>query len=168
MYSFKLVVSLKNCVNLLYSTICQLPTSQKRESGQRPMAFVYVLKAQQARTFSYDDDAKVEQNSLFNTMPPKKNRLTRKTFLDILPKTKTKATPFFTVRYLPSKIPHFSVIISKKIAPHATDRNYLRRRIYHFLKKQVQTGTYMVFVKKPFENKAILENSLIELGAILS
>ncbi len=101
-------------------------------------------------------------------MLPKKKRIDRKTFLAVLPKTKTESTPFFTIRSKKSDTPKVSIVISKKIAKTAIQRNYIKRRIYNHLSNQSSSKTLLIFVKKPLENKDILKKALSELDKIVS
>lgn len=101
-------------------------------------------------------------------MLPKKKRIDRKTFLAVLPKTRTDSTPFFTIRSYKSETPKVSIVISKKIAKTAIQRNYIKRRIYKHISKDLPYKTIMIFVKKPLENKDILNKALLELEKVLS
>ena len=61
----------------------------------------------------------------------------------------------FTLRRLvlsEGEPPRFAAVVSKKILPHAVDRNYLRRKIYNAIRKSTPSPTariaVMIFPKK--------------------
>lgn len=131
---------------------------------------MFVRIVLQVKTSLLVDEERAEKSLAYNidTMLPKKKRIDRKTFLAVLPKTKTESTPFFTIRSKKSDTPKVSIVISKKIAKTAIQRNYIKRRIYNHLSKQLSTKTLLIFVKKPLENKDILKKALLELDKIVS
>ena len=65
-------------------------------------------------------------------MLAKKNRLTTKKFQEVFKKGEVIHTPLFMGRKMFSvdKNSHFAVVVSKKIARRAVDRNKMRRRVY--------------------------------------
>lgn len=70
-------------------------------------------------------------------MLPQKRRLQRPFFKEILEKGKSHHFPLFSIRvYFPpiQDENKFSVIVSKKIAKQAVERNKIRRQIYSILK----------------------------------
>ncbi len=66
-------------------------------------------------------------------MLPKSRRLVKNRVLHILKKGSKFSNEFLTVRYLLSNLNfnRYSVIISKKVLPQATDRNRIRRQVYN-------------------------------------
>jgi len=68
-------------------------------------------------------------------MLPQKNRLNRKDFLLVKKNGKKIFLSDFLVYYLSSDQQKVSVVVSKKIAKKATQRNKLRREIYDYFKK---------------------------------
>ena len=91
-------------------------------------------------------------------MLPKTNRLTKKNFKNVFGK-KVFHTPFFTVHALsPSQIATYtdykcSVVVTKKHAKKATERNSLRRYHYAALTAAIQDqntpqGFFIFFVKQ--------------------
>ena len=104
-------------------------------------------------------------------MLPKKQRITKRLFSESFSHSKTQANDNFTLKYkdildLPTKT---SIIVSKKVAKNAVDRNSLKRKIYDTTGKIIKNAkkpyVLMVFPKKTtttLTNKE-LEESLIEL-----
>lgn len=67
-------------------------------------------------------------------MLPKKERLSRAEFNRFFSLGKRLHSKSFTMVYAPHDSLHVSVVTSKKVSPHAVDRNKVRRRIYDIVR----------------------------------
>ena len=99
-------------------------------------------------------------------MLPKKERLSRIAFSQFFAVGKRSHSPSFQVVYVPHQSLHASVVVSKKIARHAVQRNKIRRRIYDILRnyrseKKIQ-GVFIFLVKASVLEKdyALLKNEV--------
>ena len=92
-------------------------------------------------------------------------RLTRVQFSSFFKSGKRRHCDVVTVACTPYPTFHASVVVSKKVAKKAVDRNKIRRQIYsqlYLLKKQAHTGVFIVLVKPGFvtiTRKAALEQT---------
>lgn len=72
-------------------------------------------------------------------------------------------SPLYTIVYSPSPTFHASVVVSKKVARLAVDRNKIRRRIYDILRRYQSrtgvTGVCIVLTKATVRGKAYAEMS---------
>lgn len=70
-------------------------------------------------------------------MISKNQRLSKNRVEYLLRKGLSKSNSFFGFKYLANNLPHsrFSVVVSKKIAKLATERNLFRRQIYSILRQ---------------------------------
>jgi ribonuclease P protein component len=66
-------------------------------------------------------------------MLPRTARLTRGDFSHYFAVGTRSHSPFATVIVAPSQVPHGAVVVSKKVAKLAVERNLLRRRVYHLV-----------------------------------
>lgn len=95
-------------------------------------------------------------------MLPKEKRLKRKEFSAFLASpSRNKSSKFFSLRAVfGSEKKQFSIVVSKKVAKNATDRNLLKRRFYEVIKKiedQFSFGRYVFFVKSPAREASFSE-----------
>lgn len=67
-------------------------------------------------------------------MLPKHKRISKDSFKSILLKGTMYHADHFTLRTLPSEKEGFAVLVSKKVAASAVDRNRIRRRVYSLLR----------------------------------
>lgn len=87
-------------------------------------------------------------------MLPKEKRVNRAIFKDILEKSKTFHSSYFSLRCFDSRKTEksrFSFVVSKKVENKATKRNILKRRGYNSIKpiyKNIKPGFYCVFFLK--------------------
>jgi len=82
-------------------------------------------------------------------MLTKKQRLTTKEFKTLFEAGKKVHTPLYSVVYVPSSTFHASVVVSKKVARRAVDRNAMRRRVYSIVQNYTQNkGTFIFLMKK--------------------
>jgi ribonuclease P protein component len=64
---------------------------------------------------------------------------------------KAVRSQLFTIKYVPNthrKHPRFSVVVSKKVIKSAVGRNRIRRRLYEYLRTNIErlTGTYDIVI----------------------
>lgn len=87
-------------------------------------------------------------------MLPKKNRLNSLFFKDLFRKGTTTEYPHFSLRFVLEKTEdfHCGVIISKKVASKAVERNLLKRRFLSLIQENnnllVSKGYYVFYLKK--------------------
>jgi ribonuclease P protein component len=79
-------------------------------------------------------------------MLPKAKRLTKRLFSESFSHSKITSNDYFTLRYkdISGKTPKVSVVVSKKVAQKATDRNYLKRKMYEIAQKHLKN------IEKPY------------------
>ena len=87
-------------------------------------------------------------------MFPKKRRITKIVFDNVLKNGYVLQSPLFTVRFLksnPTKQSQFAVVAPKSIAKGAVLRNSLRRKGYRAIQaiNANPTATTLIFYKKP-------------------
>lgn len=72
-------------------------------------------------------------------MFPKKNRITKKMFDELMKNGRVFHSPGFSFRFMKKEgtIPRFSFVVSKKAAKNAVDRNIAKRKGYHALRELV-------------------------------
>ena len=99
-------------------------------------------------------------------MLPKKERLSRMAFSQFFAVGKRSHFPSFQVVYVPHQSLHASVVVPKKIARHAVQRNKIRRRIYDILRnyrseKKIH-GVFIFLVKSSVLEKdyVLLKNEV--------
>lgn len=87
-------------------------------------------------------------------MLPKAKRLTKRLFSESFSNSKIVSSDYLTLRYKDNygKTPKVSVIVSKKVVQKATQRNYVKRKIYEIVQKNLKTTEkpyiLMIFPKK--------------------
>lgn len=80
-------------------------------------------------------------------MLPRGRRLSRASFATFRPKKRVES-PHFRVSWSPSVKEEYAVVVPKKVAAHAVDRNKLRRRVFSLLRDQpMRRLTLVVFAK---------------------
>lgn len=81
-------------------------------------------------------------------MLPTHSRLSREDFLTTFKGARRARFPGIQVLYIPHPTLQVSVVVSKKVAPLAVRRNYLRRRTYSFFRDYTKntplTGRFIV------------------------
>jgi len=83
------------------------------------------------------------------TMLPKKKRVTRSVFQNIMDKGSVVSGSFFILRYLKQDTPQYAVVAPKKIAKTAVKRNSLRRKGYNILRSyDLKSCAGILFYKK--------------------
>lgn len=100
-------------------------------------------------------------------MLPSSRRLSIPLFKSVVDKGKLFHSPFFSAKMMRAEGPsRFSVVVSKKVAKNATDRNKIRRRMYSALIpfcKNV-SGVHGVIMLKKEVIKASSDQISFELG----
>ena len=99
-------------------------------------------------------------------MLPKKRRIKKREFSELLARGAYGASPLFSVRIgrsEPNTPTTFAIVVSKKVSAMAVDRNKLRRRCYHVLRdlapKIKDSHKIVFFVKKGVEKLSFAELS---------
>ncbi len=94
-------------------------------------------------------------------MLPKKERLSRTEFNRFFSIGKRSHSPSFQVVYTAYPTLHASVVVSKKIAKTAVQRNKIRRQIYDIVKnyriKENLVGVFIFVTKQPVVQKTYVE-----------
>lgn len=85
-------------------------------------------------------------------MLSKKYRATTEDVIQAVKKGSTIHTPYFSLRVSNQKEipPRFSVVVSKKVASRAVERNTIKRRIRHAINPSTFPArkTFIIYVKK--------------------
>lgn len=81
-------------------------------------------------------------------MLSKHNRLTAREVREILKRGKTLRAPSLVAKYVSGTPAKFAVVISKKVAKKATERNKIRRAIYGALSPDALTSHVVLLVGK--------------------
>ncbi len=96
-------------------------------------------------------------------MLKKPERISRKTFNEAFTRSKVVSRgSFFVVKMAQSLIFQGSVVVSKKVAKKATERNYIKRVVYNLLseykkKNPSLVGIHIIIVqKKPIQYSDLL------------
>ena len=110
-------------------------------------------------------------------MLPKRQRVTRALFSDIMARGKVFHSKAATLRILPAKNASytghanvFSIVVSKKVANHAVARNTLRRRAYRALSNifgEIQNPHIGAFFLKKNAQELIFEEFEYEFETLL-
>lgn len=96
-------------------------------------------------------------------MFPKRQRISKGTFQNIATQGRRTHNESLTMVKTPLQtgvLSRFAVVVSKKVAATAVDRNILRRRIYKALEevcKNKKSTAYIVFAKKPARHMSFNE-----------
>ena len=102
-------------------------------------------------------------------MLPKKKRITKDLFQDIMKNGKTASSPLFTLRYIPSKVGQYAVVAPKTVAKQAVLRNKLRRKGYSILAKIPQKPSILgIFFYKKEAKQADFQALESDMMALLS
>jgi ribonuclease P protein component len=87
-------------------------------------------------------------------MLPKSQRLSRAAFVGYFAGGKRFHAPYLTIVYHPTASFQAAVVVSKKVAKKAHERNTIRRRLYAVLrevhKEEAVSGVYIVHTKPSF------------------
>ena len=100
-------------------------------------------------------------------MLPKEHRLTAQE-LKNLPQTGARVihAPLFVAKVFESDRSACAVVVSKKVAPRAVDRNSVRRRVYHLLAAHtLRPASVVIYTKHGINTSSPkeLERQLLEL-----
>lgn len=86
-------------------------------------------------------------------MLPKENRITTERFKEVFSNGEVQRSSIGLVKSLPSNLPRFAVVVSKKILKGAVARNVVSRRVYNFLENNLDSykdNDYIIVVSKSF------------------
>ena len=102
-------------------------------------------------------------------MLPKKKRVTKDIFQDVMQNGKMISTPLFVLRYKPSKSPQFAFIAPKTVAKQAVSRNKLRRAGYNSVRFMAK-NPYIIglFFYKKGASKAKIEEIRSDIAMLFS
>lgn len=104
-------------------------------------------------------------------MLKKHSRLSRELFLATFKRSRRLSGVGFQLLYSPSPSLRVGAVISKKIAPHAVTRNYIRRRVYGFFRaesaQRALVGTYVVLLTAE-SKKHTIDTLLLSLTEVLA
>lgn len=99
-------------------------------------------------------------------MLPKRQRIKKVAFGEILTRSAFGASPLFSIRFVKSEDgavkSTFAVVVSKKVLKAAADRNKIKRRCYHVLRElapKIKNPYKIVF----FVKKGVDKLSFVEL-----
>ena len=92
-------------------------------------------------------------------MLPKKKRVTKEIFQDIMKNGKMVSGPLFVLRYKASKSPQFAFIAPKTVAKQAVSRNKLRRQGYNSISKNPKIPNIigLFFYKKEAKKASFID-----------
>jgi ribonuclease P protein component len=101
-------------------------------------------------------------------MLPKRQRIKKVAFGEILTRSAFGASPLFSIRFVkspessdPASKSTFAVVVSKKVLKAAADRNKIKRRCYHVLRelapKIKNPYRIVLFVKKGVDKLSFIE-----------
>ena len=86
-------------------------------------------------------------------MVRKKERLSKEAFNRFFSLGRRYQSEYLTVVFQPHTTFHCAVVVSKKVAKRAVDRNRIRRRVYEIIRRMQQhdptQGVHIVLVKAP-------------------
>lgn len=94
-------------------------------------------------------------------MPPKKERLSKYDFSN-LQKKKTIKSYFFDVVYTASETPKVGCVVLKKRTKKATDRNTIKRKIYHGYREVKPKTPYTVIFYPRHEVLRVPQKNLVD------
>jgi ribonuclease P protein component len=89
-------------------------------------------------------------------MLPRRLRMPRELFGELLKASRYVQSPHFTLRFqLGSKETHFGVSVSKKVSKSAVTRNTIRRRVYSALRERSlkYAGLFLIVAKSQAEKQ---------------
>lgn len=90
----------------------------------------------------------------------KAERLTRAEFTEFFKRGQRSNSPHLQLIYTPYKSLHGSVVVSKKVAKKAHDRNALRRRVYDQVRRELHgkcTGVFILLLRPSFASLSKIE-----------
>ncbi len=82
-------------------------------------------------------------------MFPRKARITTLLFKQVQTSRNTVSGQHVTLRVLPYESTRCAIVVSKKVAPKAVDRNKIKRQIAHILKTLALPKALIVVMVKP-------------------
>lgn len=101
-------------------------------------------------------------------MLPKKKRVTKELFQEIIKQGGTLSTSLFTFRYIKQKAPQYAFIVPKSVAKQALKRNLLRRKGYSVLRQNTPKSGAGLFFYKKHTKKITIDDIKTNIDIILS
>jgi ribonuclease P protein component len=101
-------------------------------------------------------------------MLPKKKRITKEVFQNVMKNGKAFHGSFFLFRYIPYKIPQYAFVAPKNIFKNAVKRNKFRRFGYNTLAKYELKPTIGIFFYKKEALKVKKEDLEEDIVSILN
>jgi ribonuclease P protein component len=101
-------------------------------------------------------------------MLPKKKRITKELFADIIKKGRVVHGSLFLFRYIKKENPHYAFVAPKAVAKSAVERNRLRRRGYAALRLCTIKPIAGIFFYKKIAPKASFVEIKKDIDSILN
>lgn len=103
-------------------------------------------------------------------MLPKSKRISKEFIQPVLQKGVVYHSPHFLLRTVAAPAEAYAVLVSKKVAAGAADRNRIRRRIYSFIREtlpRVTKTTHTIISAKPGAQTLSNTATVLELKGLL-
>lgn len=97
-------------------------------------------------------------------MLPKRSRLTAQEVRDVMKAGRSARVLGLSAKIMPAASPKIAVVISKKVAPGAVERNRLRRLVYRSLPPPLPRARVVLFV----QSAALTPEAVTQLCSQLS
>lgn len=102
-------------------------------------------------------------------MLPKKKRVTKDLFQNIIKTGRTISSPLFLFRYIPQKTPQYAFVAPKTVAKQAFLRNKLRRQGYSALRQNPKIPNVLgVFFYKKGSKEATFKTIRDDVSTVLT
>jgi len=101
-------------------------------------------------------------------MLPKRKRVTKEIFQDIIKTGRTLSSPLFVFRYIPNSTPRYAFVAPKSVAKQAIIRNKLRRQGYNILRKYKLKPYLGAFFYKKGSQNATIDDINKDINSILN
>jgi ribonuclease P protein component len=98
-------------------------------------------------------------------MVPRNQRLNRTAFSEVFTRGRRRHSPYLSLVYMASPSFRCAVVVSKKVAKKAHERNRLRRRLYALLRtlheERALVGSFIILTKSPIAKLARRQFSVV-------
>ena len=102
-------------------------------------------------------------------MLPKKGRVTKELFQDVMKNGKILGSSFFVLRYIPQNPPKYAFVVPKTLVKQAIIRNKLRRVGYNIVRQIPKTPLVMgIFFYKKLAKTVSFEELKNDINSLLS
>lgn len=95
-------------------------------------------------------------------MLSRRERVTTSQFNEAIASRNVVSTPFATLRVLSYEGTRCAIVVSKKVAKSAVNRNRIRRQVAHIIKKlDIPSGITLIFIKPAYlgaDRQAIIQS----------